>query len=483
MKKVLSILLACFLLLSLVSIVSLADKDAQRTLSLISTITNGSDETDKTEIKDNGSGFVISQKSGWNVWVLNYVTETAAFKAAASDTLYLVYDFTVNGEGQLCLNGWDNSVAAAIAQVAGVSTSTGENGAVILPSGTYTGQIAISKTMLGETGRLGIAGTGATIRKFQLSTAKGRTTTPSVTSPTTKPTTAPTAASSTSPVATKTAPPTEAGQPYISYNTSQKFGSLGVWWWNAAQITNTTQRKQRLDFLQQNRVTEIYLCVGGQSYAQLADFIRDAASRGMRVAWLGGDVSWINSGNTGFDGMFANFKAYQNQAAADAKFYGIHLDVEPHINGDTAANWQNYANLVLRATKAAHDYGTIIEWDIAFWIDARTVTVNGQTKKLLDVLASNSDTLTLMSYRDTTAAVLGTAAEEIPLSAQYGCRIILGLESNYTADGANLSFAEDGRRALCNVADAVLSSLSTKGMTGGYGVAIHHVDTFMDLQP
>lgn len=444
-------------------------------LNLIDLITNGSAEVEEgTEITDNGNGFVISQTAPWNVWVLYFNEDVQNFAAGEGEEIYLEYDMTLNGDGHLCVNEWQNSIAADIAAAAGASTTFAEDGTPMLIQGTYKGRIKVSPSLFGETGRLGIVGNGATIRTFKLvSVGSGE----QPTSATTKKTDG-----TDETIPTKTTPPTQAGEPYITYNTAEKFGSLGVWWWNANQISNASQRKQRLDFLQQNHVTEIYLCITTQDFADIKDFVKDAGSRGMRVAWLSGDASWIESGNTGFDGVFAKFKAYQEQATASEKFYGLHFDVEPQAGGGSI-NWQGYADLVLRATKAAHDYGTLIEWDIPFWLDGTTVNAGGKSVRLLNLLAENSDTLTLMSYRDTAAAVLDISSQEIPLSAQYGCRIILGLESNYTAEGANLSFAEDGRTALCNVADSILTSLSTKEMTGGYGVAIHYVDTFMNLRP
>ena len=442
-------------------------------LDLIEVITNGSDETDGTAIKDEGNGFVIEQTKDWNVWVLYFNENAPFFYAGEGENVFLEYDMTLNGDAHLNVNAWNNSIAAAIASASGAATTFAEDGTPMLVQGTYKGKAQIDPTLFGETGRLGIVGKGAVIRTFRFVSEKGGTDTTASTKATSGPTET---------VPSKTTPPTSSGTPYLNYETSEKFGSLGVWWWNANQISNETQRKQRLDFLQQNGVTEIYLCVTSQSFDDVADFIVDAGSRGMRVAWLSGDVSWIQNGNTGFDGMFARFKTYQNQAPANAKFYGIHLDVEPHQAGSSQANWQLYADLVMRATKDAHDFGTLIEWDIPFWLDDMTVTVGGKTQKLLNVLAENSDTLTLMSYRDTAAAILDAGAQEIPLGSQYNCKIILGVET-YSEEGAYVSFMEDGKAAMYSALQTVLSTLSGKDtLSAGYGCAVHYVDTWMNLK-
>ncbi len=427
-------------------------------LDLITVITNGSNESDGTAIRDEGEGFVISQKTAWNVWVLYFHEALPDFTVAEGESLFLEFDFTVNGDAHLNINGWNNSIAAAIAATCGADTTPAEDGTPMLIQGTYRGKIPVELAQFGETGRLGIVGSGATIRAFRLVAETGGDTTA-------HPTT--------------TAPQNE---PHLQYDTDTTFGSLGTWWWNSAYIVDETTRAKRLDFLQQNHVTEVYLWVDNQTDAQIAAFIRDAASRGMRVAWLSGDVSWIQDGNTGFDRLLTRFEAYQNAAPNDAKFYGIHLDVEPHQAGSTPENWQRYADLVVHATDAAHKIGTAIEWDIPFWLDRMTVTVDGEETALLTLLADRSDTLTLMSYRDTAAAILDISREELPLGSAHRCKIVLGVET-YSTEGAYVSFLEDGKGALYEALQSVLETLSkTDTLDFGYGCAVHYVETWMKLK-
>lgn len=446
-------------------------------LVLIDRITNGTaDDEAGTEIYDNGSGFSISQANGWNVWVLYFNEALPDFINAKGKDLTLVYDFTLNGDGHLCAKEWTNSLAAAIAENEDVITTPAEDGTPMLMLGTHSGQMPIDASLFGENGRLGIVGTGATIRTFKLVAGGSSAPTSSKTTTSSKPTTP------TQPGETKPMPTTKTNTPYLNIQTDAKNGSLGMWWWNANKITSANVYNPILDDLQLNHVTEIYVCIGNQSYDQIGTFIEECGSRGIRVAWLSGDTSWVDNGNTGFDSMFSHFKAYQNQAKANQKFYGIHLDVEPYTAGKS---WQNYANLVVRATKAAHDYGTIIEWDIPFWLDDNNVrvTANGQTVSLLELLADTSDTLVLMSYRDTANGVLTVSNTELGLTKDHNCRVVCGFETNYTADGPQLSFAEDGKIAMVGVVESVFNTLKARtDLTAGWGIAIHHVDTWLTLQ-
>lgn len=66
--------------------------------------------------------------------------------------------------------------------------------------------------------------------------------------------------------------------------------------------------------------------------------------KGMRVALLAGDVSWIYPGNRGFTETLRRFAEYQKSASPDERFYALHLDVEPHQDAklSDARKWQLY---------------------------------------------------------------------------------------------------------------------------------------------
>ena len=142
------------------------------TMDLITKITNGTDPSDPTVITDTGSGFQITQNPGWNVWVLHFSDDAALFGSRAGDDLILQYDMTIDGYGHLCTYEWSHSIAADIARCEGVDTVPAEDGTPMLPEGTYQGWIYVDSTFIGETGRLGIIGNGATIRTFRLAKAR-----------------------------------------------------------------------------------------------------------------------------------------------------------------------------------------------------------------------------------------------------------------------------------------------------------------------
>lgn len=268
--------------------------------------------------------------------------------------------------------------------------------------------------------------------------------------------------------------------------TAASAGSVGVWWWNGRQAGKPAEYLPRMDFLASNRVTEIYFAVDHDAaFKDLAAFVAAARKRGMRVAWLSGDVSWIYPGSLGFDEVLGRFIAYQKSAKEENRFYALHLDVEPHQDRDLtdARKWQLYADFVVRAAANVRRRGQKIEWDIPFWLDNIRVSYEKRTDvPLLEVMFGAADTLTLMSYRDTAKAMLETGAGEVAMAKERPCRIVFGAETGETGEGNFVSFFEEGKAHLRGELAKVLESLGHEGLRGGYGVAIHHLGSWIDLK-
>lgn len=263
--------------------------------------------------------------------------------------------------------------------------------------------------------------------------------------------------------------------------------SVGVWWWNGRQIDDAAAYGRRLDFLCTNHVTEIYFCAELTSPAdRLTAFVRAAAERGMRVAWLAGDVSWIFPENDGFERTLERFIAYRRSAPPDAQLFALHLDVEPHQDAKLAdgRKWQLYADFVVRATRMAHRAGVKIEWDIPFWLDdIRVAYGHDADVPLLDVIMRNSDGVALMSYRDTAQAMLDVSRTEIRKAASFpNCRVILGAETGESSETEIVTYFEEGRAAMAKELAIVQKRLAAENIPAGHGIAIHHVGGWLSLK-
>ena len=270
--------------------------------------------------------------------------------------------------------------------------------------------------------------------------------------------------------------------------------TLGVWWWQVATVKSADAQ---LKFLQENAVSEIYLCIDGMSeasnakatFADVRAFVKKAGQMGMRVAALTGDYAWINPDSTGFEAYVEKFKAYQAAAAEDEKFYSMHLDVEPHQHPDfktgeegRAKVMQLFADFTLKkAAPAAKAAGTLLEWDIPFWMTDVVKDGEGKDVVLAELMAKTCDTIAIMSYRDTAAKILDVAKEEIAFAKQYGHKVILGVETK-SSEGDQVSFMEEGKAVMVEEMAKVHASLKESIPDGNFGLAVHQASVWYSLK-
>ena len=260
----------------------------------------------------------------------------------------------------------------------------------------------------------------------------------------------------------------------------------GVWWWRGNNdATNPAEAARRLDFLSAHGVDEIYFCVDpGKIPKETRDFVKAAHGRGMRVALLAGDVSWIHPGNRGFAETLLAYRSYQRHAAPDEKFYALHLDVEPHQDAKLPdeRKWQLYADFVLRAAADVHAAGEKIEWDIPFWLDDKRVTFGYmENAPLLEVVMLSADGVALMSYRDSAEAMLDVSKTEIALAKKRNVRVVLGAETGETGEGSIVTYFEEGAAKMDAELAKVAETLDAAKVPAGAGVAIHHFGSWEKL--
>lgn len=265
----------------------------------------------------------------------------------------------------------------------------------------------------------------------------------------------------------------------FSAGTASAQTSKGVWWWRGEDVANPSVAAKRLDFIAKHGVGEIYFCVDLRKYhKETRSFVKAAGAKGVRVALLAGDVSWIRPGNRGFAETLVAYRSYQRHAAPGEKFYALHLDVEPHQDAKLSdvRKWQLYADFVLRAAADVHAAGEKIEWDIPFWLDDKRVAYGDrEDAPLLDVLTENSDCITLMSYRDTAEAMLDVSKTEIEMAKARNVRVVLGAETGETGEGSIVTFFEEGAVKMDAELAKVSEALEAAKVPSGAGIAIHHL--------
>jgi|GEM_PF-1015373 len=263
-------------------------------------------------------------------------------------------------------------------------------------------------------------------------------------------------------------------------------GTLAVWWWNVNHFFDTALRDQYLDFLQMNRINEIYLCYPNMDMDRMVEIVRICQARGMGVSLLSGDCWWIDPDNHGENAVIDEFLEYQSYAPEDAKLLSLHLDVEPHQRDDFSTEsdlvLQNYASMVKQVSDVIHASGERIEWDIPFWFDNYTVNdENGKELPLLQHLSNNADTLCLMSYRDSAKDILSVSEAEIAVCLSGDCKVILGIET-HSSEGDHVSFMEEGKHRMYFEMKEVYQILKSRMPKEKYGMAVHYLDTWFPLK-
>ena len=263
-------------------------------------------------------------------------------------------------------------------------------------------------------------------------------------------------------------------------------GTIGTWWWDSTTLRNEETVEQRLAFLQENKVNEIYLCAGPtNNKTVLRSFIQRCNEMGIRVACLSGDASWIEPDHQGFDRWYRWFCDFQEQSSANQKFYGIHLDVEPYQAAqyalDEQACWNQYADFVARVAEQAHRDGITLELDIPFWLDEISVGSEQQQESLLLFLAERVDTLCIMSYRDTASAMFDLVTAELQAASCHPVKLILGAET-LSNEGDYVSYQEEGKAYMREELTKLYHMMSQKELPSGWGIAIHSVANWIALK-
>lgn len=300
--------------------------------------------------------------------------------------------------------------------------------------------------------------------------------------------------------------------PTVNFRKDGDATTLGVWWWSLKGIVepvNGVSVDMALDFLIANKVTEIYLDVsammpweeeeaqgglseddieaGMVSERYVRGFVKKCNKYGIRVAALTGAsgegvLRWIDPEKQYYP--LTNFvdkiEGYQSRAAADEKFYAIHLDVEPHTMDKWESNRAKYtqwmADMTVKARKLCDSIGVQLEYDVYSWFtEADMVTdPSGAKVNILDLMTKQCHALGIMSYFNTGAGQFDRATNvELPYAKKNGCRLIAGTETIQISP-SNITYYYSGKDKLITEQGVLRSKLDGTGYNK-LGGAIHHV--------
>lgn len=105
---------------------------------------------------------------------------------------------------------------------------------------------------------------------------------------------------------------------------------LATWIWNTTFIADAAETSQFFTFAQEQGLQRAYLHVDADiDNSYFGNFIQQCNALGIAVEALMGNAQWILGGGT--PSLQSNLEwidQYQGNASANAKFSGIHMDIE-----------------------------------------------------------------------------------------------------------------------------------------------------------
>ncbi|KAA9032383.1 amidase [Niallia endozanthoxylica] len=258
-----------------------------------------------------------------------------------------------------------------------------------------------------------------------------------------------------------------------------------TWLWNPWMIVN--DEEGTLAFLESKQVNKVYVQIDREIPMKIyQSFITLASAKGIEIYALDGAPDWVApKGTTNQNKLFNWLKNYQNGSTSEQKFAGIHLDVEPYLyNGWTtnqAATIKSYQALLSKAKTDASGMNLPLEADMPFWFDEIIYRNTYGKGMLAEWVIANTDSVTIMAYRDGASMIMDIVENEINLAGQYGKSLVIGVETGQTDEGEGITFFEEGEAFMNGELKAVSNHYA--GSPGFKGIAVHHAGSWMELNP
>ena len=265
--------------------------------------------------------------------------------------------------------------------------------------------------------------------------------------------------------------------------------TYSTWLWNTYEITYNSDNL--LNFLVANNVTDVQLQVNYDiDYAYYQDFISRAAANNIAVHALEGSPDWVMpDGSISQNAFFAWLADYQANSTPEARFKGIHLDVEPYhystgYGTDPNGVLGRYQDFLMNAKTQAANLQLNLAIDIPFWFNEVQYSTAYGNGNLAAWIFTNIKTVTIMAYRDFAAGSNGInqlAETELNMARQYNVKATIAVETENIGDPTYVTFFEEGNAYMYNELSLVRQYYSKNRAFSGIG--IHHLGSWMNMNP
>ena len=263
--------------------------------------------------------------------------------------------------------------------------------------------------------------------------------------------------------------------------------NFSTWLWNPSEIVNNSD--DIISFLVKNKVKVLYLQIDySMNYAIYRNFISKATKNNIIVEALDGSPEWVSAnGNTLQNTFFHWLTKYQKASSLNEQFKGVHLDVEPYLNGQYSTNpnktISKYQDFLLASKSSCNKLNLNLGIDIPFWFnEVRYNTIYG-SGNLSEWVFQNIKTITIMAYRDIATGDNGInkiAETEMNLCQKYNIKATIAVETGSLPDTPFVTFFEEGKFYMYNELNSVYINYRTNSSFNGF--AIHYLDSWMNMK-
>ncbi|POS68821.1 hypothetical protein DHEL01_v212785 [Diaporthe helianthi] len=264
---------------------------------------------------------------------------------------------------------------------------------------------------------------------------------------------------------------------------TQTRAPLATWVWNTTFITDAAETSQFFTFAQEQGLQRAYLHVDADiDNLYFGIFIQRCTASGIAVEALMGNPQWILGGGT--PSLQSNLEwidQYQGNASADARFSGIHMDIELWSLSD----WQSmlgtyipvWQGIVTSVASFARSHSITAAADLPFWA---CTMFDPSTGEAIDSWMLNAlDSVTFMTYRNTVEELFKVAEKPLAAADAAGKQVYLAVETVASPE-AQVSFK--GLVTVSSLSHKLQSiTLECSNHTSFAGIAVHDYSGWLAL--
>jgi len=234
----------------------------------------------------------------------------------------------------------------------------------------------------------------------------------------------------------------------------------GTWVWNKNSWLTPAARDELFTFLKQHGISmilvQIHTDYSGAApklndREQLSELLRRAAQEGVTVHALDGGPDYIYPPwPEKLTRQIAAIAEFNSKQPANARFAGVHYDIEPYLLPDWKKDWdtrlqccRTYLAALQTLATAARSHELQFSVDIPSWFDTgdklQPFEVNGHIGTLLDHVAQIVDWFGIMAYRNHATGpdgILSISAGEVDVMDKLGKKVWIGVETGDAGKGS-----------------------------------------------